>query len=149
MLIDLNTLYSLTGQAAIVTGAAQGMGEAIARFLAGMGASVTVADINLGGAQAVAATIVAEGGAARAAHADMGDEASIVALVDGAHAAFGRVDILVNVAGISDRASLADTSSDFWDRIHDVNLRGPFIAIRETMRHMRADGTRGRIVNIA
>ena len=149
MLIDLNALYSLSSQAAIVTGGAQGMGEQISRFLAGMGASVAVADINAAGAEEVAAAIVAEGGIASSFHVDMGDEASVVALVDGAHAAFGRVDILVNVAGLSDRNNLADTTADFWDRIHDVNLRGPFIAIREAMRHMRADGIRGRIVNIA
>lgn len=149
ILIDLNTLFALTGQAAIVTGAAQGMGEAIARYLAGMGASVAVADINLPLARQVAAQIVAEGGKAQAFGADMADEASVVALVDGARTAFGRIDILVNNAGRQDRNYLEDTTVDFWDRTLDTNLRGPFIAIRETVRHMRADGIHGRIVNIA
>ncbi len=149
MLIDLDRLYRLDGRAAIVTGAAQGMGEAIARYLAGMGATVAVADINGGGAARVAADILSEGGTARGWAIDMADEAAIVALVDEVRQAFGQIDILVNNAGVQNRAYLEDTTGAFWDSVLDVNLRGPAIAIREVVKHMRADGIDGRIVNIA
>jgi NAD(P)-dependent dehydrogenase (short-subunit alcohol dehydrogenase family) len=149
VLIDLDKLYRLDGRVAIVTGAAQGMGEAIARYLAGVGASVAVADINGARAESVAAAIVAEGGKARSWLVDMADEASIVSLVDSTRANFGRLDILVNNAGVQDRNFLEDTTSEFWDRVLDINLRGPAIAIREAVRHMRADRIDGRIVNIA
>jgi NAD(P)-dependent dehydrogenase (short-subunit alcohol dehydrogenase family) len=79
----------------------------------------------------------------------MADEASIVAMVNEARNAFGHIDILVNVAGVQDRNFIEETTADFWDRTLDVNLRGPFIASREVVRVMRADGTKGRIVNIA
>jgi NAD(P)-dependent dehydrogenase (short-subunit alcohol dehydrogenase family) len=149
MLIDLRKIYGLDGQVAIVTGAAQGMGAAIARFLAGVGASVAVADINADLAQTVAADIVAQGGTARAYGVDMADEASVIALVTAARADFGRLDILVNNAGVQDRNYIEDTTTAFWDRTIAINLRGPFIASREAVKVMRADGTRGRIVNIA
>ena len=149
MLIDLDKLYRLDGRVAIVTGAAQGMGEAIARFLAGMGATVAVADINGPLAATVAEAIAAEGGRAGSWAVDMTDEASIVALVGEVHARFGRLDILVNNAGVQDRNYLEDTTGEFWDRVLDTNLRGPAIAIREAVKHMRADKIDGRIVNIA
>jgi NAD(P)-dependent dehydrogenase (short-subunit alcohol dehydrogenase family) len=149
MLIDLQKLFGLDGRVAIVTGAAQGIGEAIARALAGAGALVVVADINAELAPRVAADIAAERGAAEAMIVDMADEESVIALVAHAHALRGRLDILVNCAGVQDRNFLEDTTVKFWDHTHDVNLRGPFIATREAVIRMRADGTDGRIVNIA
>src|SRR3546814_2170076 len=62
---------------------------------------------------------------------------------------FRSVDILVNNAGCQDRNYLENTTSEFWDQVQNVNVRGPFIAIREAVKVMRADGTKGRIVNIA
>ena len=149
MLIDLPRLFGLDGKVAIVTGAAQGIGEGIARAFAGAGALVVVADLNAAQAARVAADIAAEGGAAEAMMVDMADEDSVVALVMHAHALRGRLDVLVNCAGVQDRHFLEDTSAAFWDHVQDVNLRGPFIAIREAVKRMRADGTDGRIVNIA
>lgn len=149
MLIDLNKLYRLDGRTALVTGAAQGMGEYIARYLAGMGAAVAVTDINLALAEKVAAQIVEEGGKARAWRVDMGDEASIVALFQAVHDAFGRLDILVNNAGVQDRNFIEDTSAQFLDRVLGINLRGPALAVREAVKLMRADKIDGRIVNIA
>jgi NAD(P)-dependent dehydrogenase (short-subunit alcohol dehydrogenase family) len=149
MLIYLKQLYGLEGKTAIVTGAAQGMGAAIARYLAGMGATVALADINVELAEKKAAGIVAEGGKAKAWQVDMANEASVTSLIAGVHAAFSRLDILVNNAGLQDRNFLEDTTVNFWDSVLDINLRGPFIAIREAVKFMRADGTDGRIVNIA
>jgi NAD(P)-dependent dehydrogenase (short-subunit alcohol dehydrogenase family) len=146
MALDFATLYGLDGKAAIVTGAAQGMGEAFARNLAAAGVSVALADINQPLAERIAAEI---GGSAAAIGCDMADEAQVVALVRLAREKFGRVDILVNCAGVQDRNFLEDITTDYWDHVHDVNLRGPMIATREVVRVMRADGTRGAIVNIA
>lgn len=148
MLIDLQGLYSLNDQVAVVTGAAQGMGEAIARSLAGVGATVIVADIQNGRAGDVAAAISTDGGSAEALYVDMADEASVVAMMGEARERFGRLDVLVNCAGTQDRNFIEDTTAEFWDRVFAVNLRGPFIATREAIRIMRADRTRGRIVNI-
>jgi NAD(P)-dependent dehydrogenase (short-subunit alcohol dehydrogenase family) len=144
MAFDYNAMFGLDGKVAIVTGAAQGMGEAFARSFASAGVSVVLADVNLALVEEVAGEI---GGVAVAC--DMADEEQVIALVNHAHKKFGRIDILVNCAGISDRKFLEDTDTAYWDGLHAVNLRGPMIAMRETVRHMRADGIRGAIVNIA
>src|SRR3546814_14585740 len=81
MLMDIRKLYGLDGKVAIVTGAAQGMGAAIARYLAGMGATVALVDIKMPQAEKNAATIIAEGGKARAYHVDMADEQAVINLV--------------------------------------------------------------------
>jgi NAD(P)-dependent dehydrogenase (short-subunit alcohol dehydrogenase family) len=144
MTLDLNQLYNLTGKAVIVTGAAQGMGEAFARHFAAVGAHVTLADVNVERLNAVALDI---GG--HAVPTDMASEAEVVGLVAAARAKFGSIDILVNNAGVQDRRMLEATDLAYWDRMIDVNLRGVMLAIREVVAVMRADGTRGAIVNIA
>jgi NAD(P)-dependent dehydrogenase (short-subunit alcohol dehydrogenase family) len=149
MPINLQHLFGVHGKAAIVTGAAQGIGEGVARMLAGAGAAVLLADVKQEQARSVAESITADGGDAHAMFVEMKDEASIVAMVEAGRTRFGRVDILVNVAGNQDRNFLEDTTLDFWDMVQHTNLRGPFIATREVVRVMRADGTAGRIVNIA
>lgn len=148
-MLDFAEIFGLGGRVAIVTGAAQGMGEGIARYLAGAGAAVALADIQQDAVEKVAAELVAAGSSARAYHVDMGKEDEIIALVAGARADFGRLDIVVNCAGLQHRNFLEDTTSAFWDTMMEVNLRGPFIATREAVRIMRADGTKGRIINIA
>src|SRR3546814_1457789 len=79
----------------------------------------------------------------------MADEQAVINLVATVRSDFGSVDILVNNAGCQDRNYLENTTSEFWDQVQNVNVRGPFIAIREAVKVMRADGTKGRIVNIA
>ncbi len=149
MTLDFAKIFGLGGRVAIVTGAAQGMGEGISRMLAGAGAAVALADIQREAAEKVAADIVASGGSARAYGVDMAKEDDIIALIEGVARDFGRLDIVVNCAGLQHRNFLEDTTSAFWDTMMDVNLRGPFIATREAVRIMRAAGTRGRIINIA
>jgi NAD(P)-dependent dehydrogenase (short-subunit alcohol dehydrogenase family) len=146
MAFDFAAIYNLSGKVAIVTGAAQGMGEAIARSLAAAGCSVVLADVN----QGLAAKVATEIGAPTVAVAcNMADEAQVVALVAHARSTFGHIDILVNCAGTQDRNNLEDTTTDYWDRVQAINLRGPMIATREVVKIMRADGTHGAIVNIA
>lgn len=146
MKLDLNQLYNLSGKAVIVTGAAQGMGEATARAFAGAGARVMLADIRSDLVAEVAKDI---GGEARAMTVDMADEASIIALIKAAQEQLGHIDILVNNAGVQHRRMLEDTDLTYWNDTLDVNLRGVMVSIRETVAAMRADGIPGAIVNIA
>ncbi len=146
MHLDLNQVYNLRGKAVIVTGAAQGMGEAVARAFAGLGAKVMLADISRDQVAAVAKDI---GGDATSMAVDMASETSVIELVKAARAKFGRIDILVNNAGVQHRRMLEDTDLAYWDQTLDVNLRGVMLAIREVVAIMRADANGGAIVNIA
>ena len=140
----------LTGQTAIVTGAAQGIGEAIARRLARAGAEVAVADVHLDGAAGVAEDIIASGqGRARAVYLDVADREVVRRAVDEVLTWSGRIDILVNNAGIAGRAApLWEQTEEEWERIVAINLTGVFHCCRAVVPHMRARGY-GRIVNIA
>ena len=146
MNLDLNQLYNLNGKSVIVTGAAQGMGEAMARAFAGVGASVMLADISGVQVANVASDI---GDSASSMATDMSSESDILALFKATRAAFGSIDVLVNNAGVQHRRMLEDTDVDYWDKTLDVNLRGVMLTMREAVAVMRADRTPGAIVNIA
>jgi NAD(P)-dependent dehydrogenase (short-subunit alcohol dehydrogenase family) len=149
MPLDLNRLYNLSGKAVIVTGAGQGMGEAFARHFAAVGARVMLADVNGAQVAAVADAITASGGKAFAMTTDMAKEADVIALTKAARTKFGCIEILVNNAGVQDRRMLEDTDLAYWEHVHNVNLRGVMLSIREVAAVMRADRTHGAIVNIA
>jgi 3-oxoacyl-[acyl-carrier protein] reductase len=143
--------FDLTGQTAIVTGAATGIGEAVAVRLARAGASVLVADIDLAGADAVAQRICAETGAPRAHAAvlDVTSAASAEQCVRSALDSTGRLDILVNNAGIAGRAApLWEQTEEEWHRVFGVNLDGVFHCSRAAIVPMRSRRY-GRIVNVA
>ena len=140
---------SLSGKSAIVTGSASGIGREIALTLAADGASVTVADRNLEGAEAVARQIIESGGAARAAQVDVTNSGQVDAAVEGAAAAYGSVDILVNVAGFGFNSPIVDMREEDWDLVLGVNLKGQFLCARAAARRMIEQGNGGRIVNIA
>ncbi len=135
----------LDGKSAIVTGAAQGIGKAIARRLAEDGASVVVADINEGGARAAAADI---GHGAVGVACDVSDPAAVDALIEGA-ARDGAPDILVNNAAIVPFIAWDDVDLDHWRKIIEVNLTSVFLTCRKATDMMRAAGRKGTIVNIA
>ncbi len=145
----MTTSSHTTPQVAIVTGASRGIGAAIAQRLARDGYSVVV---NYAGraaeAQAVVKAIEAGGGKAVAVQADVADSAAVKALFDAAINTFGRVDVLVNNAGImpSGLPQLADTDDATFDRIFAVNVKGTFNALREAAKRL-AQG--GRIVNFS
>ena len=132
---------SLAGRTAIVTGAAQGLGEAIAQALHARGAEVVVADVNLDGAERLAASL---GTRARAAWVDVRDRAAIERVVDEA----GDVDILVNNAALTVSRSFWEIGQEEWDDVLDVNLRGVFFGCQLAGARMRERGS-GRIVNLA
>ena len=137
----------LVGKAAIVTGAASGIGAAIARRLAADGASVCVSDLEQDEAQRIAASI---GEPAIGFAADVTNEDAIRNLVDETVKAFGRVDIMVNNAGIGERSIPIDEKpAAKWQRVIDTNLTGVFYGIKHAARVMKTAKTAGVIINIS
>jgi 3-oxoacyl-[acyl-carrier protein] reductase len=135
----------LTGRTALVTGSTRGIGRAIAETLAGAGARVAV----VGRDQAKAAEAADKvGNGARGFACDVGDAASIVALIESVEKAFGQIDILVNNAGLTRDNILFRIKDEDWDTVLDANLRGAFVAIRSASRGM-IKRRWGRIINIA
>lgn len=134
---------------AIVTGAASGIGAAIAQELAASGATVVIADLTLESAQKEVDKITAAGGKALAFAADVSDPEAVSALVDFAKAESGGLHMLVNNAGISGvSAPLGDYPLDAWKKVIDINLNGVFYGMRYAIPAMKEAGG-GAIVNIA
>jgi 2-dehydro-3-deoxy-D-gluconate 5-dehydrogenase len=147
--LTIPQLFDLTGQVAIVTGAALGIGQAIAYRLAEAGAAVVVADLNLEAAQATVERIISRGGKALAIRADAASVADAQAVARAAVNTSGRLDILVNNAGIYPLAPALQVTEMQWDRVLDVNLKGAFFYAQAAAEQMIAAGHGGRIVNIA
>jgi meso-butanediol dehydrogenase/(S,S)-butanediol dehydrogenase/diacetyl reductase len=139
----------LLGKTAIVTGAAQGIGRAIALRLAQDGAAVGVADLNAAGAQRVADEIEARGGRAVAQHVDVVDAASTAALVSAVVERLGRLDVMVANAGIIQVKPLLDLTAEDWDRTFAVNVRGVFLSFQAAARQLIAQGSGGRLLATA
>src|SRR5215831_1265677 len=137
----------------LVTGAGAGIGRAIALAMAEAGASVAAADIDLAAAQRMADQAAGNARWTIAIETDCGDVASIDAMIVRTVAEFGRLDVIVNNAGVTRYAQIMDLTEADWDRIHRVNAKGVFFclqrAAREMIRQNQADGSGGRIVNIA
>jgi 3alpha(or 20beta)-hydroxysteroid dehydrogenase len=134
----------LAGRVAIVTGAAQGQGRAIAARFAAEGALVVVADVADGRGRETAGSIAG----ARYAHLDVGDPGAWAALVEQTVADLGSIDVLVNNAGIVHHASLVDTTLADYERVVRVNQIGPFLGMQAVAPSMMSAG-RGSIVNIS
>lgn len=141
-------LMSLEGKAAVVTGAARGLGRAIALKLASDGAAVSAWDINREGAEETAAMIRAQGRRAIACGGDSSKAADIAAAAALTRQELGPVTILVNNAALSPFAAFADVTEEMWDELMVIDLKGPFLCAREFVPDMLANGW-GRIVNIA
>ena len=140
---------TLAGKTALVTGAARGIGFAIARRYAAEGAAVVIGDINPDGAREAAGKIAEAGGQAIAVELDVSDETSGLMAVDSAIAAFGKLDILVNnAASITPTQSILELSPADWRRAIDINLTGAFLMCRAVLPAMRERGN-GVIINVA
>jgi len=143
----------LQNKIALVTGAGAGIGRAIALALAGEGAAVAAADIDLAAAEKTARDATGNTARALVIEADCGDVASIDAMIAHAVAELGRLDVIVNNAGVTRYAQIMDLTEADWDRIHRVNAKGVFFclqrAAREMIKQFEADGAGGRIINIA
>ena len=138
----------LTDRVAIVTGAGNGIGRAIALAMARAGARVVAADVDGGAAKATADAAAGLGGKSLALDTDVGDLAAIDRMALRAVEAFGRVDVLVNNAGVTRRAGIMDLTEQDWDRIMRVNGKGVFFCLQRVAREMIPRGG-GTIINIA
>lgn len=134
----------LTDKIAVVTGAGQGMGRAIAQRFAQEGATVVAVDVNLAAAEE---TLADSKGIAR--KVNIGDSAAVNACFDEIVAKFGRIDVLVNNAGVGSVDAFADIPDETWARVIGVNLTGAFYCARAAVRAMKKVGTKGTVINVA
>jgi NAD(P)-dependent dehydrogenase (short-subunit alcohol dehydrogenase family) len=141
-------LLLLPDKVALVTGTATGIGEAVARLLAAEGARVFMLDRDASGNQAVAESIRAAGGWAEPFTADVRQSAQIAPAVDAAIARFGRIDTLINNAGIFPRQTFLEMTEAQWDEMHGVNVKSMFHTLKLVLPHMFAQRA-GKVVNFA
>ena len=139
----------LEDKIAVVTGAGRGMGRAISLQLADAGANVAVADINAENVEETSIAVKELGRESLAIHADMGSVSDIDRMIEQTRHTFGRIDIIVNNAGVTRYLYIMDVEEQDWDRIHRVNAKGVFFCMQRAAREMIAQGDGGRIVNIA
>lgn len=138
----------LKNKVAVITGGAQGIGRAIALGMAREGAKVVVADLQSEKARSVADEVKILGGDALGFEVNVADESSVKRLAEATFAQFGRVDILVNDAGVYLKSSVVDMSEADWDRTLDINLGGNFLCCRAFVPAMREQKS-GRIISMA
>ena len=138
----------LQDKVAIITGAARGMGAAEARIFAKEGAKVVLGDIQVEDGQSVAQEINEAGGQAIFIEMDVSKQSDWQRAIDAAISNFGKINVLVNNAGIIERDSLEETTEETWDRIMAVNAKGIFLGTKAVIPHMREAGG-GSIVNIS
>ncbi len=135
------------GQVAVVTGGAEGIGFATSKLLAERGARVCILDVNAAATERACARRAADGAEVGAYHADVTDEASIMAARDAILAEHGQVDALVNNAGIYPLATIRVITEESWDRVFDVDVKGVFLCMRAFMDTM-IEKRYGRMVTI-
>jgi len=138
----------LTGRVAMVTGGGRGIGEASARKMAEHGAGVILADMNLASAQAVADDINARGGEAKALEINVAEFEKIPAKIQEAKALFGRIDILVNVAGIVGSTPIEEITLESWDRMMDIDLKSMFFVTQAVFAVMKEQNY-GKLVHMS
>jgi NAD(P)-dependent dehydrogenase (short-subunit alcohol dehydrogenase family) len=138
----------LKGQVAIITGAGRNIGEDTAKLFASEGAKVAVVDNHKGRADKVAGDIVKANGEAAGFVADVSSEADVDRLAGDVAAKWGRIDILVNNAAVSDNKHMLEITKADWDRVMAVTLTGPFLMSKAVARQMVAQKTGGKIVNV-
>ncbi len=132
----------------LITGASSGIGAGIARELAGTGARLMLGARRVGHLEALAAELNAAGGTARVCALDVTDRKSVEAFADAARAAWGRVDVIVNNAGLMPLSAMAAMKVEEWERMVDVNIKGVLYGIASVLPEMTARGS-GHVINIA
>ena len=141
-------MSSIKGKVVAITGASSGIGEATARLLAERGAHIVVGARRTERLEKLVADINARGGSARFRAVDVTSRDDTQAFIDFAKAEFGRIDVLVNNAGVMPLSNMAEVKVDEWDRMIDVNIRGVLHGIAAVLPDMKARGN-GQIVNVA
>ncbi|HEX2841273.1 SDR family oxidoreductase [Hyphomicrobium sp.] len=141
-------MSSIEGKVIAITGASSGIGEATAKLLAARGAKVVVGARRTDRLKSLVDGIVAEGGAAKARAVDVANRQDVRSFIDFARAEFGRVDVIVNNAGVMPLSPMAELKVDEWDRMIDVNIRGVLNGVAAVLPEMKARGS-GQIVNVA
>ncbi len=139
-------MFRLDQKIAFVTGAGSGIGEQIARLFARQGARVVLADVRLDAAERVAGEIREAGGSARVQQLDVAEEAQVRAAIERVAVEEGRLDIMVNNAGISHVGNILETSLEEWESVMRVNGRGVFLCAREAVRQMLAQSPAGGVI---
>ena len=140
--------FDFTGKVAVVTGAANGIGAACARLFAASGAAVALWDIDAAAAQSLAAELASAGARAQGFACNVARSGEVTTALAATVAAFGRVDVLVNNAGIFRAAEFLDIAEADWDAVIDVNLKGAFLVGQAVAREMVKTGG-GAIVNMS
>ncbi len=135
--------------AVLVTGGGSGIGRQVCISAAREGARVAIGDLDAQRAEAVAEEIRRQGGEAHGFALDVADPASVLAFIEGAETALGRLDVLVNSAGVREIASVLDLPLEEWQRVIAINLTGTFLPSQAFARRLVTQGRPGRIVNLA
>lgn len=143
----LKELFSLEGKVVLMTGAAGGIGAALAKGMAGVGAVMCNCDVSEKGLNVLADEITAAGGKAGSYIMDVTDRSSIQSCVDAIADEYGTIDVLVNVAGINKREGFMDVKEETYDRIMDINLKSVFFVTQAVVPHMMKKHS-GSIINI-
>lgn len=144
-----NLKKQFAGKVAVVTGGTQGLGEAIARMFAARGAAgIVVCGRNAKKGKAVAADIGKGGSKLKFVQVDLASVDDCRKVIAETDKAFGRVDVLVNVAATTDRGTILDTSPELFDRMFAINVRAPFFLIQDAAKVMRREKIEGTVVNI-
>lgn len=140
----------IDGKIAVITGGTQGLGAAIARLFAKAGAAgIAIVGRGVEKGQNVAAEITGDTGVpVEVIGADLGSIDDVQKIIPAADDRFGRIDILVNAAGLTDRGNLLNTTPELFDRMFAVNTRAPFFLMQDAVKVMDREGIEGRIVNI-
>lgn len=143
-----SNIEGITGKVVVITGASSGLGEAAARLLSAQGASVVLGARRTDRIQALADELTAAGGRALAVETDVTDRAQVQRLVDAAVQAYGRIDVIINNAGLMPQSLLERLKVDEWDRMIDVNINGVLYGIAAALPHMQRQKS-GQIINVS
>jgi NADP-dependent 3-hydroxy acid dehydrogenase YdfG len=141
-------MEGIAGKVVVITGASSGLGEATARLLSAQGATVVLGARRVDRIQALAGELAAGGGTALAVETDVTDRAQVQRLVDAAVQAYGRIDVMINNAGLMPQSLLERLKVDEWDRMIDVNIKGVLYGIAAALPHMQRQKG-GQIINVS